>query len=168
LIALGSGGVTGVGFAEGKQKFGFLPEPHNDFIFAMIGEEWGLLGVLFVLTLYLVLILVGFRVASRASDLFGELLATGFTSLIALHALLHMSVGLSLVPTTGLALPLVSYGRSNLIITMAAVGIVMAVARDEELTAPVRGRSSPRGGSRKRSGGRKKPRSRASRGGRRA
>jgi cell division protein FtsW len=130
LVALGSGGLTGVGFGEGRQKFGFLPEAHNDFIFSMVGEEWGLLGVLFIVSLYMTLILVGFRVAGRAPDLFGELLAVGFTSLIALHAVLHMSVGLGLVPTTGLALPLVSYGRSNLLVTMAAVGILMAVARE--------------------------------------
>jgi len=129
LVAIGSGGFTGVGFGEGRQKYGFLPEPHNDFIFAMIGEEWGLVGILFVVSLYLTLILVGFRIARRAPDLFGELLAVGFTSLIALHAVLHMSVGLGLVPTTGLALPLVSYGRSNLLVTLASVGIVMAVAR---------------------------------------
>lgn len=129
LVAIGSGGLTGVGFGEGRQKFGFLPFPHNDFIFAMIGEEWGLMGVLFVLTLYLTLILVGFRIARRAKDLFGELLAVGFTSLIALHAILHMSVGLGLVPTTGLALPLISYGRSNLLVTFASIGILMAIAR---------------------------------------
>jgi len=131
LIAIGSGGLTGVGFGEGRQKYGFLPEPHNDFIFAMIGEEWGLMGILFVVSLYLTLILVGFRIARRAQDLFGELLAVGFTSLIALHAVLHMSVGLGLVPTTGLALPLISYGRSNLLVTLASVGILMAVARAE-------------------------------------
>jgi len=129
LVAIGSGGLTGVGFGEGRQKFGFLPEPHNDFIFAMIGEEWGLIGVLFVVSLYLALILIGFRIARRAPDLFGELLAVGFTSLIALHAVLHMSVGLGLVPTTGLALPLISYGRSNLLVIFIAVGILMAIAR---------------------------------------
>ena len=131
LLAIGSGGITGVGFGEGRQKFGFLPEPHNDFIFAMIGEEWGLVGILFVVSLFLTLILVGFRIARRAPDLFGELLAVGLTSLIALHAVLHMSVGLGLVPTTGLALPFISYGRSNLLVTFAAVGILMAVARAE-------------------------------------
>jgi cell division protein FtsW len=129
LRAMGSGGLFGVGFGEGRQKYGFLPEPHNDFIFAMVGEEWGLLGVLFLVSLYLTLVLVGFRVARRAPDLFGELLAIGITSLIALHAILHMGVGLGLVPATGLALPLISYGRSNLVVTMAAVGILMAVAR---------------------------------------
>jgi cell division protein FtsW len=131
LIAIGSGGWTGVGFGEGRQKFGFLPEPHNDFIFAMIGEEWGLMGVVLVVSLFMTLIMVGFRIAQRAPDLFSELLAIGLTSLIAIQALLHMGVGLSLVPNTGLALPLISYGRSNLLVTMASIGILMAVARTQ-------------------------------------
>ncbi len=129
LVALGSGGLAGVGFGEGRQKFGFLPEAHNDFIFAMVGEEWGWLGVVFLVTLYVAIVMVGFRVARRAPDRFGELLAIGLTNLIALQAVLHMAVGLGLVPTTGLALPLVSYGRSNLVVTLAALGILMAVAR---------------------------------------
>jgi len=129
LVAIGSGGLTGVGFGEGRQKFGFLPEPPNDFIFAMIGEEWGFLGVLFVVSLFMTLIMVGFRIAQRAPDLFSELLAIGFTSLIALQAALHMSVGLRLVPNTGLALPLISYGRTNLVVTMASIGILIAIAR---------------------------------------
>ena len=129
LIAFGSGGITGVGFGEGRQKYGFLPESHNDFIFAMIGEEWGLLGVALLAVFYVTIVLVGFRIASRAPDLFGELLAVGFTSLIAVQAILHMAVGLALAPATGLALPLVSYGRSNLIITLMALGIIMSVAR---------------------------------------
>ena len=129
LVALGSGGLTGVGIGEGRQKFGFLPEAHNDFIFAMIGEEWGLLGVGFLVALYMGIVLVGFRIASRAQDLFGELLALGFTNLIALQAMLHMSVGLGLVPPTGLSLPLVSWGRSNLVVTLAAIGVLISVAR---------------------------------------
>ncbi|HSW28247.1 MAG TPA: putative peptidoglycan glycosyltransferase FtsW [Longimicrobiales bacterium] len=129
LVALGSGGVTGVGFGEGRQKFGFLPEAHNDFIFAMVGEEWGLVGVVLLVSTYLALILVGFRIAARAPDLFGELLAVGITSLIALQATLHMAVGLGLVPTTGVALPLFSYGRSGLLATLAALGILVSVAR---------------------------------------
>jgi cell division protein FtsW len=141
LIAIGSGGINGVGFGEGRQKFGFLPEPHNDFIFAMIGEEWGLLGVTFVLGLYLSLILVGFRIAGRARDGFGQLLAIGITSTIALHAMLHMGVGLGLVPPTGLSLPLVSYGRSNLLATLASAGILISVARGQgEAPALARGR----------------------------
>ncbi|MDP2955787.1 MAG: putative peptidoglycan glycosyltransferase FtsW [Longimicrobiales bacterium] len=129
LVALGSGGLTGVGFGEGRQKFGFLPEAHNDFIFAMVGEEWGLVGVVLLVASYLALILVGFRIAARAPDLFGELLAVGITSLIALQATLHMSVGLGLLPTTGVALPLFSYGRSHLLVTLAALGILVSVAR---------------------------------------
>ncbi len=139
LLAMGSGGLMGVGFGEGRQKYGFLPEPHNDFIFAMVGEEWGFLGVVFLVALYLTLILVGFRVARRAPDFFGELLAIGLTSLIALHAILHMGVGLSLVPATGLALPFISYGRSNLVATMAAVGILMAIARQQPIPGRRRG-----------------------------
>jgi cell division protein FtsW len=129
LMAIGRGGITGVGFGEGRQKYGFLPDRHNDFIFAMIGEEWGLLGILFVVSLFMTLIMVGFRIAQRAPDLFSELLAVGFTSFIALQATLHMGVGLGLVPNTGLALPLISYGRSNLIVTMAAIGILISIAR---------------------------------------
>jgi len=136
LVAIGSGGLTGVGFGEGRQKFGFVPEPHNDFIFAMIGEEWGLLGVLFVVSLFMTLVMVGFRIAQRAPDLFSELLAIGFTSLIALQATLHMSVGLGLVPNTGLALPLISYGRSNLVVTLASIGILIAIARAQPDAQP--------------------------------
>lgn len=129
LIAIGSGGIGGVGFGEGQQKFGFLPEAHNDFIFALIGEEWGLIGVALLVCVYVALILVGFRIARRAADLLGELLAIGCTSLIALHAFLHMGVNLSLLPATGLPLPLISDGRSNLVVTLAAIGILLSVAR---------------------------------------
>jgi cell division protein FtsW len=131
LIALGSGGPTGVGFGEGRQKFGFLPEPHNDFIFSMIGEEWGLMGVTFLVLLFSTIIVVGFRIARRAPDLFGQLLAIGFTNLIALHATLHMAVGLGVIPPTGLPLPLVSYGRSFLLVTLVGVGILLSVARGD-------------------------------------
>lgn len=139
LIAIGSGGVTGQGFGEGRQKFGFIPEPHNDFIFAMVGEEWGLVGVLLLVSFYLVFVLVGFRVARRAPDFFGQLLAVGFTNLIAIQAVLHMGVGLGLVPPTGLALPLVSYGRSNLLVTLVGIGVLMSIARASE--RPGRARS---------------------------
>jgi cell division protein FtsW len=129
LVAIGSGGLTGAGFGQGRQKFGFLPEPHNDFIFAMVGEEWGLLGVAFLVALYGTLVVVGLRVARRAPDEFGQLLAIGLTAIIGVQSLLHMAVGLGLVPATGLALPLVSYGRSNQLVTMAAIGMLIAVAR---------------------------------------
>jgi cell division protein FtsW len=131
MIALGSGGPVGVGFGEGRQKFGFLPEPHNDFIFSMIGEEWGFLGTGALILLYLSLVLLGFRIAGRPPDLFGQLLAVGLTSMIALHASLHMAVGLGLIPPTGLSLPLVSYGRSNLLVTLATIGVLISVARGD-------------------------------------
>jgi cell division protein FtsW len=129
LLALGSGGLSGVGIGQGRQKFGFLPEAHNDFIFAMIGEEWGFLGVLLLVTIYASIVLVGFRIAGRAPDRFGALLAIGCSSLVALQAILHMAVGLALAPATGLALPLVSYGRSNLVMTLVALGMLISVAR---------------------------------------
>jgi len=129
LVALGSGGPYGVGFGEGRQKFGFLPEAHNDFIFAMVGEEWGLLGVAFLLSLYTTLVVVGLRIARRAPDEFSQLLAVGLIGIVGVQALLHMAVGLGLVPPTGISLPLVSYGRSNEIVTLASVGMLIAVAR---------------------------------------
>jgi cell division protein FtsW len=135
LVALGSGGPLGVGFGQGRQKFGFLPEPHNDFIFSMIGEEWGLIGAVGLIALYMGVVLVGFRIARTARDRFGQVLAVGLTSMIALHAVLHMSVALGLVPPTGLPLPLVSYGRSNLLVSFAAIGILLSIARGRTLPA---------------------------------
>lgn len=131
LIALGSGGPTGVGFGEGRQKFGFLPEPHNDFIFSMIGEEWGFMGTAALLLMYLAIVVIGFRIARRAPDLFGQLLAMGFTNLIALHAILHVAVALGVIPPTGLSLPLVSYGRSHLLVTLVGIGVLLSVARGD-------------------------------------
>lgn len=139
LIAVGSGGVAGVGFGEGRQKFGFLPEPHNDFLFAMIGEEWGFVGITLTIALYLALILVGFRVARRAADGFGELLAVGLVSLIATSAVLHMAVVLGLAPPTGLPLPLMSYGRSNLIVSLMAIGMLMSVGHAARAGKETRG-----------------------------
>ena len=129
LIALGSGELFGRGFGRGEQKFGFLPEPHNDFIFAMIGEEWGFLGTALIVLTFGAFGLVGYRVARQAPDLFGFLLAIGVTNLIVVQALLHMAVALALVPTTGVTLPFISYGRSSLLVCLAAVGVLLSVAR---------------------------------------
>jgi len=129
LIALGSGGLFGLGFGRGQQKFGFLPEPHNDFIFAMIGEEWGFVGTVVLVGAYGLFALVGYRIARQAPDLFGFLLAIGMTNLIVVQAFLHIAVNTALVPTTGVTLPFISYGRSSLIVCMAAVGTLMSVAR---------------------------------------
>ncbi|MEN8376258.1 MAG: putative lipid II flippase FtsW [Gemmatimonadota bacterium] len=134
LIAIGSGGWLGRGVGRGQQKFGFLPEPHNDFLFAMIGEEWGLLGTLGVLAAFVAFALIGYRIARRSPGPFEALLAIGLTNLIVVQALLHMAVNLALVPTTGLTLPFLSYGRSSLIVCLAAAGLLISLARaaDEE------------------------------------
>ncbi len=129
LIAVGSGGWDGLGFGMSRQKFGFLPEPHNDFLFAMVGEEWGLLGTIFVAALFFGIGCVGYAIARSARDLFGYLLAIGITCLLVVPAFLHMGVVLALLPTTGVNLPFMSYGRSGLIVAFAAVGILLSVAR---------------------------------------
>lgn len=129
LIAFGSGGLFGRGFGRGQQKFGFLPEPHNDFVLAMIGEEWGFLGVAAVILLFAVFALVGYRIARQAQDLFGFLLAIGLTNLIVVQAILHTAVNMGVLPTTGVTLPFISYGRSSLIVCLAAVGILINIAR---------------------------------------
>jgi cell division protein FtsW len=128
LIAIGSGGLTGVGYGGSRQKFGFLPEPHNDFLFAMVGEEWGFLGIGFTLLLFLGFGVLGYRIARAAPDLFGYLLALGMTNLIVVSALLHMGVALALLPTTGVNLPFMSYGRSGLLVAFVAVGVLLSVA----------------------------------------
>jgi cell division protein FtsW len=129
LIALGSGGMVGRGFGRGQQKFGFLPEPHNDFILAMIGEEWGFLGVGSLIVLFVAFALVGYRIARGATDLFGFLLAVGMTNLVVVQAFLHMGVNLALLPATGVTLPFISYGRSSLIVSLAAAGILISIGR---------------------------------------
>ncbi|MCI0432770.1 MAG: putative lipid II flippase FtsW [Gemmatimonadetes bacterium] len=128
LIAIGSGGPLGRGIGHGLQKFGFLPEPHNDFLLAMIGEEWGLVGVFGVVILFVMFAGLGYRIARQARDRFGFLLAVGLTNLIVVQALLHMGVNLALLPTTGVTLPLMSYGRSSLIVCLAAIGVLMNIA----------------------------------------
>jgi len=129
LIAVGSGGLLGRGFGHGMQKFGFLPEPHNDFIFAMFAEEWGFGGILLLVLVFTAIALIGYRIARQAPDLFGFLLAIGLTNLIALQAFLHMGVNLALLPTTGVTLPFFSYGRSSLLVCLIATGVLMNIAR---------------------------------------
>jgi cell division protein FtsW len=129
LIAIGSGGIFGRGFGHGVQKFGYLPEPHNDFIFAMISEEWGFIGGFSVIALFAAFALVGYRIARQAPDLFGFLLAVGVTNLIAVQAMLHIAVNLAIIPTTGVTLPFLSYGRSSLLVCLIGVGILINIAR---------------------------------------
>lgn len=129
LIAIGSGGPNGLGFAQGKQKMLFLPFAHSDFIFAVIGEELGLVGTLAVLLVFGVFLWRGIRTALLAPDRFGMLLALGLVTGIVVQALFNMSVVLSLVPTKGIPLPFISYGGSSLVPTLAAVGILLNISQ---------------------------------------
>jgi len=128
LIGFGSGRLFGVGFGEGLQKLGYLPYAYSDFIFSTIGEEWGFIGVTILLSMMATFIMLGLNVARSAGDRFGMFLATGLTALVGLTALLHIGVTLSLVPATGLPLPFVSYGRSNLLVSLVAVGVLLNIA----------------------------------------
>lgn len=129
LYALGSGGLFGVGLGKSRQKFFYIPEPYNDFIFAIIGEELGFLGALTVILLFLVIIWRGIRIALNVDDLFGCLLATGIVALFSVQTLIHIAVVTSSMPTTGIPLPLVSYGGTSLVINMASIGILLNISR---------------------------------------
>jgi cell division protein FtsW len=129
LIAIGSGGPNGLGFAQGKQKMLFLPFAHSDFIFAVIGEELGLLGTLTVLLVFALFLWRGIRTSLLAPDRFGMLLSLGLVTGIVVQALFNISVVLSLVPTKGIPLPFISYGGSSLVPTLAAVGILLNISQ---------------------------------------
>jgi cell division protein FtsW len=129
LMAFGSGGVWGKGLGNGYQKLFYLPEPHTDFIFSVIGEELGLWGVLLILSVFAVVILRGIVIARNTEDMFGSLLATGIVTGLGLQTCINMGVTLGLLPTKGLALPFLSYGGSSLLINMAAVGILINIAK---------------------------------------
>jgi cell division protein FtsW len=129
LMGLGSGGIFGVGFGQGHQKLGYLPFAYSDFLFSSIGEEWGFLGIVVVVGLYGTYLWLGFRIARTAKDKFGTLLAAGLTAAVGITAVLHMGVTLAVLPTTGLPLPFMSYGRTSLVITLAATGIVVNIGR---------------------------------------
>jgi cell division protein FtsW len=130
LISLGSGGWFGVGLGASKQKFAFLPAAYNDFIFSILGEELGILGTVFVLIAFLYLGWLGYRIARRAPDGFGFLLASGMTTVIVMSALVNMGVATATLPTTGLTLPFISYGGTELVVHLVMIGILLAVSRD--------------------------------------
>ena len=125
LIGVGAGGLFGAGFGQGQQKLGFLPYPYSDFIFATIAEEWGFVGVLFLVAMYTTFVWVALRLARSAADPFRQLLGVGCAVMIGADAFLHMLVGVGLVPTTGLVLPFVSFGRSGLVTAMIATGLLI-------------------------------------------
>jgi cell division protein FtsW len=129
LIAFGSGGWTGVGLGESRQKWDYLPNAHSDFIFAIVGEELGLLGALVVLALFVVLLFAGVRIAMAAPDTFGRLLAAGITGWIAIQTIINMGAVTGLLPITGVPLPLLSFGGTALVATLAGVGVLASIAR---------------------------------------
>lgn len=133
LYALGSGGLFGLGLGKSRQKFFYIPEPYNDFIFSIIGEELGFLGALTVIMLFLLIIWRGIKIALNTEDLFGCLLASGLTALITIQSLIHIAVVTSSVPTTGIPLPLVSYGGTSLILYMGSIGILLNISRHADL-----------------------------------
>ncbi|MCX8015038.1 MAG: FtsW/RodA/SpoVE family cell cycle protein [candidate division WOR-3 bacterium] len=128
-IAIGSGGITGVGLGEGKQKLHFLPKAHTDFIFSAFAEETGLIGSLIMLTLFFILFARGFKIGIQTNDFFGQYLTIGISIIIFLYVLVHLAVALKLLPTTGQPLPFVSYGGSALISNLYAVGIILNVSK---------------------------------------
>ena len=134
LMALALGGITGAGLGASRQKFFYLPAPSTDFIFAIIGEEWGLIGTLTVLSLFLVVAYHGYRIAIQAGDTFSALLAAGITTWLIVQALINMMVVSALMPVTGIPLPFISYGGSALIINLVAVGILLSISRETTQT----------------------------------
>jgi cell division protein FtsW len=129
LLSVASGGIAGLGFMEGKQKLFYLPEAHTDFIFAVVGEELGLIGTCALLGLFLVFFWRGVRASTRAPDLFGFYLALGITLMVCVQAFVNMSVVLGLLPTKGIPLPFLSYGGSSFVVMLAAVGILLNVSQ---------------------------------------
>lgn len=132
LIAIGSGGPFGRGLGNGRQKLGFLPENHTDFILATIGEELGLIGIVVVIALFALLVWRGLVIARQAQDRFGTYLAVGLSALFGLQALINMAVVLAVMPAKGITLPFVSYGGSSLLVSMAAVGVLLSISRRPE------------------------------------
>ena len=129
LYAIGPGGLFGYGFLNSRQKHFYLPEPQTDFIFSIISEEFGFMGVLIVTSLFLVIIIRGFKIARKSDELFGKYLAFGITFQIAFQAILNLMVVVGLIPVTGVTLPFLSYGGSSLLITLCSVGILLNISR---------------------------------------
>jgi cell division protein FtsW len=134
LIAVGTGGVTGTGIMAGVQKLFYLPEPHTDFIFAVIAEELGLIGATAILVCFAVISWRGLRIALRAEDSFGAFVAIGLTTMIVVQAFVNMSVVLGMLPTKGIPLPLVSAGGSSLLINLLGMGILLNISQHESHT----------------------------------
>jgi cell division protein FtsW len=132
LIAIGSGGAFGVGFGEGRQQYGFLPYAYDDFIASTIGEEWGFVGLAAIILCFALYGFLGFRIARAARSQFQRLVALGITFTVVVTAYLHIGVAIGLLPTTGLTLPFVSYGRSNLVLSLLMTGILVNIGSTRE------------------------------------
>jgi cell division protein FtsW len=137
MIALGSGGLTGKGLGDGRQKLGFVPEHHTDFIFSIIGEELGLIATLLVIAAFVAIVFCGIYIAMNSIDAFGLLLGSGITFLIGLQAFINIGVVTSALPNKGLPLPFISYGGSNLLMMLASVGVLLSIARQARETEGV-------------------------------
>jgi cell division protein FtsW len=136
LIALGSGGILGLGPGNGRMKYQWLPAAHTDSIFAILGEELGLVGCLFLVGLFIVVVYRGFRIAQQAPDPFGRLLSIGITCWISIQALINMAVVTGTIPFTGIALPFVSLGGSSLVTCMVGIGILVSISRVANAASP--------------------------------
>lgn len=132
FYALGAGGLLGLGLGQSRQKTLYMPEPHNDFIFAIIGEELGLVGCLAIISVFMILIWRGIKVALNARDSYGMLLAVGITSVIAVQTIINIAVVTGSMPVTGVPLPFISYGGTSLAITMGAMGILLNISRQKK------------------------------------
>jgi len=132
MLSFGSGGFFGVGIGDSMQKLFYLPEPHTDFILSVIAEEGGFLGVAAILLLYIIIILRGFKIALKAPDMFGNLLAAGLTMLIAMEAFINIAGVMGIVPLKGLALPFLSYGGTSLIMSLMLIGILLNISSYED------------------------------------
>jgi cell division protein FtsW len=149
-MALGSGGLFGVGLGQGQQKLGYLPAPHTDSIFAVLGEELGLVGCLTVIALFVLLAYRGFKIALDAPDAFAALLACGITCWLSVQALINVAVMTGLVPFTGVALPFISAGGSAMVVSLTGVGMLLSVSRGKRVGTTRRAGSRTRRGSRQR------------------
>ncbi|HEY5525334.1 MAG TPA: FtsW/RodA/SpoVE family cell cycle protein, partial [Clostridium sp.] len=134
FYALGAGGILGLGLGQSRQKTLYMPEPHNDFIFSIIGEELGLIGCVAIICLFIFLICKGVKVALEARDTYGTLLAMGITSVLAIQVIINIAVVTGSMPVTGVPLPFISYGGTSLAITMTAMGILLNISRQKETT----------------------------------
>jgi cell division protein FtsW len=132
LLAMGSGGIWGVGLGRSRQKCYYIPEPHTDFIFSIIGEELGLIGCVIIISLFIILIWRGIVTAIKAKDVYGTILATGITSVIAIQAIINIAVVTGSMPVTGVPLPFISYGGSSLLFNMIAMGVLLNISRQNK------------------------------------